>query len=95
MKRSASEASLKDTLPPASVERPSSPTPSIEGDKAPKPTGSTPAEKTEEIVAISAWGVDKALKRTEMEKAIGVGTRGWVEVALSGLPVTVVSAVQR
>lgn len=50
---------------------------------------------TKEDTMVSAWGVDKAIRRPEIEKMIGRAMRTLVEKELDGLPSAVVLAVKR
>lgn len=44
---------------------------------------------------ISAWGIDRPLKRAELEKAVGKALRSWADSQLEGLPSSVSSATKR
>jgi len=48
-----------------------------------------------EDTMVAAWGVDKAIKRGEIEKLIGRAMRSMVEKELEGLPSSVVNGVKR
>jgi hypothetical protein len=48
-----------------------------------------------EAMLVSAWGIDKAIRGVEIEKAVGKALRDWVKTELTGLPSGVVSGTSR